>query len=182
MSFDSAFARTIGIEGGYSNNPADPGGETMWGITATVARAHGYLGPMADMSIEAARDIYRQSYWNLLHLPDLDTISPAVAQEMFDIAVNRGASVPVPYLQRALNAFNRRGQDYADVPVDGLAGAMTIAALRAFMHLRGALGEKVMISALLAQLGEGYLDIVEKRPLSEDFIFGWFAKRIVVAA
>lgn len=182
MSFDAAFARTIGIEGGYSNNPADPGGETNWGITIAEARAHGFHGPMRDMSIAAARDIYRQSYWNLLHLSEVDAISPAVAQEMFDIGVNRGRSVPVPYLQRALNAFNRQGKDYPDIAVDGLAGAMTIAALRSFIHQRGALGEKVMLHALLAQLGVGYLEIVEKRPQSEDFIFGWFANRIVGAA
>lgn len=182
MSFDAAFARTVGIEGGYSNNPTDPGGETNWGITIAVARAHGYRGPMRDMSITAARDIYRQSYWNLLHLPEIDAISPAIAQEMFDIGVNRGPGVPVPYLQRALNAFNRQGKDYPDIPVDGLAGAMTVSCLRTFIHQRGAMGEKVLLQALLVQLGRGYLEIVEKRPQSEDYIFGWFANRIVGAA
>ena len=38
-SFDDAFDLLIGNEGGYVNNPADPGGETMFGITARVARA-----------------------------------------------------------------------------------------------------------------------------------------------
>ncbi|HIA2409759.1 TPA: glycosyl hydrolase 108 family protein, partial [Burkholderia contaminans] len=33
-SFDDAFEALMGNEGGYSNSPADPGGETMWGITA----------------------------------------------------------------------------------------------------------------------------------------------------
>src|SRR5690625_2900639 len=40
---------TIRVEGAYSNNPADKGGETMYGITVSVARANGYSGPMANM-------------------------------------------------------------------------------------------------------------------------------------
>ena len=51
-SFDDAFKALIGSEGGYSFNPADPGGETMWGVTARVARASGYAGPMKDLPLE----------------------------------------------------------------------------------------------------------------------------------
>lgn len=32
----------LGLEGGYSTNPKDKGGETNWGITEATARAHGY--------------------------------------------------------------------------------------------------------------------------------------------
>lgn len=180
MSFDQAFARTVGIEGGYSNNPADRGGETMWGITEAVARAHGYHGPMKDMPILAAKDIYRQSYWLLLHLDQVDAVSPAIAMEMFDTAVNCGPGVPVPFLQRALNAFNRQAKDYPDIPVDGLCGVQTVAALRAFLSLRGARGEKVMITALNAQQGVRYFEIVERRPDQEEFAYGWWDKRVVV--
>lgn len=179
MSFDAAFARTVGIEGGYSNNPNDAGGETIWGITVAVARRHGYSGPMSDMSMQAARDIYRQDYWGLLHLDAIDPISPAIAAELFDIAVNCGQGVPIPFLQRALNAFNRQGKDYPDVTPDGLAGSATLSALQAFMAKRGpAGGERVMLAALHAQLGVRYLAIVEAKPSQEDFVFGWFANRV----
>jgi lysozyme family protein len=33
-AFDLAFAVVVGEEGGYVNNPADPGGETKYGISA----------------------------------------------------------------------------------------------------------------------------------------------------
>lgn len=178
MSFDAAFARTVGLEGGYSNNLNDPGGETAFGITARVAIAHGYTGPMKDMPILAAKDIYRESYWDLLHLGAIDEIDPAIAAELFDTAVNCGPSVPIPFLQRALNAFNRQGKDYPDMPVDGLAGAVTATALKAFLKVRGALGGKVMLAALNAQQGVRYLEIVEKKPTSEAFSFGWFAQRV----
>lgn len=50
MNFDTAFDRLLGNEGGYVNNPADPGGETNWGVTVAVARASGYTGAMRDMT------------------------------------------------------------------------------------------------------------------------------------
>ena len=51
-------------EGGYSNrNPEDdPGGETMWGVTARVAREDGYTGPMRDLPLERAKSIARRAW------------------------------------------------------------------------------------------------------------------------
>ena len=34
--FEKAFSHTLGLEGKYSNNPNDTGGETMWGITKAL--------------------------------------------------------------------------------------------------------------------------------------------------
>lgn len=181
MSFDAAFARTVGIEGGYSNIPGDPGGETMWGITAAVARAHGYSGPMKDMPVETAKAIYRLSYWDANHLDDVDTlVSPALSAKMFDIGVNCGVQTPITFLQRALNAFNHQGKDYPDLAVDGKPGAVTSSALRNFMRVRGARGIPVMLAALNSQLGVHYLEIAERRPVAEDVVFGWFNQRVAV--
>ena len=63
-SFDRAFDLLIGNEGGYVNNPKDPGGETNWGITKTVAVANGYTGDMRTMPKETAKCIYKKMYWN----------------------------------------------------------------------------------------------------------------------
>src|SRR5690625_2810903 len=52
----------IRVEGAYSNNPADKGGETMYGITVSVARANGYSGPMANMPRAVAERLYRDRY------------------------------------------------------------------------------------------------------------------------
>ena len=48
MNFDQAFTQLLGHEGGYSNNPYDAGGVTMWGVTEKVARQSGYMGDMRD--------------------------------------------------------------------------------------------------------------------------------------
>ena len=52
----------IAAEGGYVNDPADAGGETMYGITAAVARANGYSGPMSALPRSLAVQIYSTRY------------------------------------------------------------------------------------------------------------------------
>lgn len=114
-SFDDAHAKLIGNEKGHSNNPADPGGETMWGITARVARAHGYAGQMIDLPLQTAKDIAKKMYWNPLQLDQVDS---RVAFQIFDANYNGGH--PVIWMQGA-----------AGIKVDGLFGAETIAAVNA---------------------------------------------------
>ncbi|MBB0022945.1 glycoside hydrolase family 108 protein [Ralstonia pickettii] len=119
-SFDDAFDALIGNEGGYSNNPADPGGETMWGITARVARASGYTGPMRELPQVTAKAIAKKLYWDPLHLDEFD---PHVAFQIFDANYNGGH--PVIWMQGASGA-----------KVDGLLGPQTIAAVQATDPLR----------------------------------------------
>lgn len=117
MTFDQAFDRLIGHEGGYSNHPADPGGETMWGVTARVARANGYAGPMRDLPREKAKAIYRRLYWDAVKADQL----PAVVRfDVFDGAVNSGVEQSAKWLQRASGAV-----------ADGIVGPKTVAAAAA---------------------------------------------------
>ena len=69
--FDKAFDLLIGNEGGYVNNPKDPGGETNWGITKAVAVANGYAGDMRTMPKETAKSIYKKMYWDKLQCDQL---------------------------------------------------------------------------------------------------------------
>ncbi len=119
-SFDDAFVFLIGNEGKYSNNPKDPGGETMWGVTARVARAWGYTGPMKDLPRDTAKAIAKKLYWDPL---SLDSFDPRVAFQIFDANYNGGH--PVIWMQGA-----------AGSPVDGLIGPKTIAAVQAVDPMR----------------------------------------------
>ncbi len=178
MDIPRLFDRVIGVEGGYSNHPADKGGPTRWGITEQVARAYGYGDDMRHLPRDVAVQIYRKKYLIEPGLDRVAALAPALGAELFDTGVNMGTSVPGRFLQRALNAFNRSGQDYPDIAVDGRVGSITIARLSAFLKLRGALGETVLIRACDAQQGTRYLEICEGRELNEAFAFGWFANRV----
>jgi lysozyme family protein len=110
--FDHAFEELLGNEGKYSNHPPDP--ETMWGITIHTARSHGYYGPMIDLPIEKAKQIYRSSYW----LPVYDLIDYEIAFQMFDGGVNSGIPDTVEWVQQSVG-----------VKVDGQFGPKTLAAI-----------------------------------------------------
>ena len=114
-NFDKAFTALLGNEGGYSNNPADKGGETNWGVTIAVARANGYSGPMKTMQVEVAKDIYRRQYWR----PEFDQMPYSVAFQVFDGAVNSGVAQAIKWLQQALGT-----------KADGIIGPATMAAVK----------------------------------------------------
>jgi len=169
----------IGREGDYVNHPADKGGPTRFGITEAVARAHGYAGAMKQLPREDAAGIYRRLYWLRPKFDQVEQRAPNVAAELFDTGVNMGPSVAATFLQRALTALNRNGQDYPDLTPDGRIGTQTLAALDAFLKARGKKGgETVLLRALEALQGERYLRLAERRPANEAFLYGWLANRI----
>lgn len=166
-------------EGGYVNHPADRGGATNHGITEAVARAHGFGGSMRDLPRREAVAIYRRLYWLRPRFDQVAARSPRLAAEMFDSGANMGPAVAATFLQRALTALNRSGKDYPDLVPDGRIGAATLAALDAFLKVRGkSSAETVLMRALEALQGERYLRLAERRPANEAFLYGWLANRI----
>lgn len=170
--------RLIGREGGYSNHPSDAGGETMWGITAAIARTHGWTGPMAELPRALAVEIYLQRYVLDPGFSRVHDLSPRIAEELVDTGVNMGVDFASKALQRWLTALNRQGRDYPDLVVDGAVGAKTIAALDRFLMARGSRGEAVLLSALNASQAVRYLELAESRQENEDFLFGWLSGRV----
>lgn len=167
-------------EGGYTNNPADPGGETNHGWTVANARKRGYTGPMRDMPLSWALKACEAAYVNEPGFNKVAELSVPIAKELVDTGVNMGQGIAADFLQQALNVLNRRAKDYPDVKLDGDVGPATIAALRAFLKLRGKQGEVVMLRALNSLQGARYIAISAQREASEDFTYGWFANRVVI--
>lgn len=180
--FERLMAHVLGNEGGYANHPDDRGGETNWGVTVAVARRYGFTGSMRSMTRAQAVDIYRARYWTGPGYDRIAALSEKVAGELFDTGVNMGPSVASTMLQRALNALNRQGKDYADLKVDGDAGPATRTALAAFLKARGQEGETVLLRALNVLQGERYIDLAERRQANESFVYGWLRTRVEIAA
>lgn len=115
LTFQQIFDRLIGHEGGYVNDPRDPGGETNWGVTKRTAQANGYTGNMKTMTRQQAYEIYRRAFWlryNCEQMPD------AVAYQFFDAAVNHGFGNASRMLQRAVGVLD-----------DGIIGKYSIEAI-----------------------------------------------------
>lgn len=110
ITFDAAFDRVLGHEGGYVNDPNDPGGETKWGISK---RAYQHLN-IASLTRDDARAIYRRDFWQPLERAG---VPPALLFQVFDFAVHSGSGTAIRALQRAL-----------DVAPDGHFGPVSSAA------------------------------------------------------
>lgn len=112
--FKAALKFTLKWEGGYVNDPKDPGGETKWGISK---RAYPNLD-IANLTPQQAADIYARDYWDASGC-DLFTYPTNVV--VFDSAVNCGVlrvrkwvqDLPTPTSPTDLLA--RRRQHYVDI-------------------------------------------------------------------
>ncbi len=120
----------IAREGGYVNDPDDPGGATKYGVTIHTMRRLG-LDLTGDGHISAAdvRRLTRAQATQIFvdhyfHRPRIDALPATIQPSVFDMYVNAGANA-VRILQRLLNDMG------LGVGVDGVIGPQTIAAAQA---------------------------------------------------
>ena len=162
------------LEGGYSDNPADPGGKTNHGVTEQVARANGYQGDMKALPKGFAEQVYRRDYIERPNFHRVIALSPAVGEELVDAGVNAGPGRAARWFQQALNHLSRGGADYPLVAADGQVGAQTLAAYQALERKRGRVKACELVLKLLdAQQGAHYMSL--NKPT---FIVGWADKRL----
>jgi lysozyme family protein len=178
-ALESALAETLEIEGGYSDHPSDSGGKTNFGVTVGVARQAGFTGDMRDLTKAQAIDIYKRLYWTAAGCGHVATlVSGAVAEELFDTAVNAGVSRAVGFMQRVLNVLNNRGAHWPDLGVDGANGPRTMEALKALHARRGEEGIVALLKGMESLQGAFYIELAERREKDEAFVFGWLRTRI----
>jgi lysozyme family protein len=112
-AFISAVGRVLQDEGGYVDDPLDPGGETKFGISK---REYPDLD-IRNLTREQAIAIYWHDYWRAYHL---DEMRPEVAAKALNLAVLMGPHGAIVCVQRACRAC---GRPLAD---DGIAGRLTL--------------------------------------------------------
>ncbi|MDY1038723.1 glycoside hydrolase family 108 protein [Lelliottia sp. CFBP8978] len=178
MSKNPVIEEILKNEGGYVNHPDDVGGPTHWGITEKTARSYGYTGDMKDFTRENAYTILEKNYWYQPGFDKVNQLSPDLAMELCDTGTNMGPSVGIKWLQRWLNAYNRKGADYSDIDIDGKIGPATLNTLATFLKIRGKEGEAVMLTSLNCSQGQRYLELAEGKQGNESFIYGWMRARV----
>ena len=124
-------------EGGYVNDPDDPGGATNFGVTIHTMRRLGLdldrdgdvdARDVRKLSRSQAVDIFIRHYF---HKPRIDLLPDAMQATVFDMYVNAGGNA-VKILQRLLAQFGEQ------VTVDGALGPQTAGAVeRAFARAGG---------------------------------------------
>lgn len=120
-SFQRAFTLLQITEGGYANNPKDPGGATMKGVTHRTYDDYRHLHGLPTQDVRKITDaevegIYKGQYWDTVRA---DALPSGVAYCVFDAAVNSGPSQAAKWLQEVVGA-----------QIDGVVGTETASAAR----------------------------------------------------
>lgn len=185
MSFYSGiFTKTMGNEGGFSNNPADRGGMTYrgiarryhpswrgWPVIDKLLAAGGHLDQLFESLDPAVREFYKIEFWDRCNCEALS--EEGIAYKLFDSAVNLGVTVACKYFQETLNVLNRNGKLYPDIATDGKIGPNTLRILTACTQQRGA---KNFLLAFHFRQGAHYWDLLLRDPAQEEFAMGWFKR------
>jgi len=155
-SFDEIIEIVLEHEGGYVNDPDDPGGETNFGI---AKRSHPDVD-IANLTKEGAKEIYKSEYWDK---NKVESLPEQLRHIYFDMCVNQGRGRAVRIMQRAANAKG------AGLKVDGGMGPVTIEAMKG-----------LEIDRVRAYRVKYYADLVTRKPDLEKFYFGWFRRSLEV--
>lgn len=149
---------TLRWEGGFVNDPDDPGGATNKGVTQVVYDAWRTAQHLPRQSVQAltakeAEAIYENRYWKLCRC---DSLPAPVDLVVFDSAVNCGPGRACRWLQHALGVLE-----------DGNVGPKTLAAAREF-------GPPLELARKVSAIRAAYYrELVAKNPRLKKFLNGW---------
>jgi len=173
--FKIAFDLVIKHEGGYVNDNQDPGGETIAGISRNnwskwpgwvkvdmLKREANFPKNLdGDLSLqEDIKDFYRINFWDRINGDKLT--NQEVANSIFDFGVNAGISTSASIAQMVVG-----------VGTDGVIGNQSIEAINTFNT------DLFLASFTVAKIAR-YIRIVEKRPTSQKYFYGWVRRALGV--
>lgn len=139
--FEKAFEFTLGAEGGYTDNPNDPGGETKFGICKRDFPNE----DIKNLTIERAKEIAYKNYWIPSDCDKLVSVGyPMTAIVSFDAGFNCGPITAKKFIQK-----------YLGVEDDGIIGPQTLRTLSLQSDL------KVAIGVVFER--EDYYDLIETK-------------------
>ena len=171
--FTKAFQLMIAHEGGYVNDPDDPGGETYKGVARKIfskwngwttvdmlKRQPGFpanLDKDAELQ-ESVSDFYRVTFWDQMKGDQIT--DQAVATSIFDFGVNAGMGTSASLAQMVVGA-----------KTDGVIGPQSVASLNTFNT------EHFLAAFTVAKIAR-YVNIVKKRPTSQKYFYGWVLRAL----
>ncbi len=174
-NFASAFSATMKAEGGYVNDPKDPGGETYkgvarklnskwdgWIVIDKAKQANNFpanLDSNAPLQ-EKIKAFYETNYWDKVRGDDIN--DQHIAESIFDFAVNAGPVTSAKLAQLTVNA-----------EPDGVIGPATLQKINAD-------DPRAFLSLFALHKIRRYMKICEQRPDSKKFFYGWVRRTLEV--
>ena len=171
--FNIAYNLTMQAEGGYSNNPADTGGETFKGVSrnnnpnwsgwAIIDAIKATNPPNLNMALnqdsdllQKIMDFYQVNYWDVNRTGEIN--NQQIANQVFDTAVNCGTGTAAKFLQEA-----------AGVTADRLIGSITLTTVNAA-------DPQALYNQFIGYRKQYYLDIIIRSPSQAQFEHSWFSR------
>ena len=155
--FEQAFQFVLLHEGGYANDPSDPGGETKYGISK---RSYPKLD-IKNLTVQQAARIYERDFWEKIQGDKIQ--NQTLANKLFDLAVNMGAIRAIRILQEACGLCG------LPLTENGLMGASTLTVIN--MCNSGAL-----LAEFKALAAEYYHNLAHEHPALQRFLGGWLKR------
>ena len=171
--FSTAFEKTMQSEGGYANDPQDPGGETYKGVARKmhskwegwpiIDRLRSERGFPANLDSnnqlqQMIREFYEVNYWDKLRCDQI--ANQDIAEAVFDFGVNAGTSVSAKLAQMS-----------ACAEPDGVIGNATIERLNT-------VDPTTFLALFTVHKIARYVSICERRPTSKKYFFGWVKRAL----
>jgi type VI secretion system secreted protein VgrG len=156
-------------EGGWVNDPDDPGGETNWGISTLIIKREEItaeelglrdLRSLKNMTVEAAQKVYKRVYWDRYKYYEIE--NQLIATKVFDAAVNMGPYWGHLCAQKAANACGFKLEE------DGKCGPKTREALSACPD--------EWLNQMTKAMTDRYNEIVKNSPRKKKFLKTWLRR------
>ena len=186
-TFHTAFEKLIQLEGAYSNDPIDKGGETFCGISRNNFpkwigwniidhyKSSNHFNELLKSDfvlLEHVQDFYYNNFWLKMNCNLLPT---HIAKELFELSVNTGIKRATIILQTTLNVLNNNQKLYSDIQTDGKFGSITLATLQTALE---SVNNKLIFNVINILQGCFYIELMINNPLYEKYV-GWF-NRVVI--
>lgn len=172
-AWEIAHKHTAVWEGGFANDPVDPGGATNYGVSLRWLKSIGFdvncdgkidINDIKKLTKEQVAELFRVHFWHDLRLDDLP---PIVAIVQYDCAVNTGPGRASKILQSACNGYAG-----SLIQVDGIIGPITRARVKGIC-VGDPEKERFLALRTLELRRKFYADLVRQNPKTSKFSKGW---------
>lgn len=187
--YAAAVAKLLSVEGGFSDNPADRGGATKYGISLRFLKDEGKIDAnhdgLADFDLDMDGDIdgadvrllspinavslYYRCFWQR---DNCESFAAPIGEMLFDQAVNAGGLAAKKLLQTAINSCSVHIAGVPRLVVDGVLGVKTRAAMAAVVE-HPALGMAALAEAYREAARARYRAIAAADSSQRQFLHGW---------
>lgn len=178
-NFDKSIKTILIHEGGYTNDPIDPGGATNFGISLRWLAQKGLIGDMDGdgdvdaediklLSTEKASELYRIYWWDKYKYYNI--IDDSLATKIFDMSVNMGPVRAHKIVQQSINKVISIGiNGFSELKVDGIFGPKTLSAVNSLAKLQ-------LIPEIRENQKKFYLRLIARNHDFEKYRTGWIRR------